>query len=42
MNSSRGIMFAYNKSKKPPEKFGDAAREEIKNMNIAINKEIGL
>ena len=43
VNSSRGIMFAYNKNKKfPPEKFAEAAREEILDMNKKINKEIGI
>ncbi len=43
VNSSRGIMFAYNRSKQyPPEKFGEAAREEIFNMNEKINNEIGI
>ncbi len=42
VNSSRGIIFAYNKHKKPPEKFGDAAREEIIDMNNKINKVIGI
>ena len=42
VNSSRGIMFAYNKRKYPPRRFGDAAREEIMEMNRLINKEINL
>ncbi|MBD3255947.1 MAG: orotidine-5'-phosphate decarboxylase [Candidatus Lokiarchaeota archaeon] len=43
INSSRGIMFAYNKSKiYSAEKFGEAAREEIIKMNVNINKEINL
>ncbi len=43
VNSSRGIMFAYSKNEKfAPEQFADAAREEILDMNIKINKEIGL
>jgi orotidine-5'-phosphate decarboxylase len=41
VNSSRGIIFAYNKNKiYPPEKFGKAARDEIIDMNKDINKEI--
>ncbi|TFG00706.1 MAG: orotidine-5'-phosphate decarboxylase [Promethearchaeota archaeon] len=43
VNSSRGIMFAYNKSKKySPDQFPEAAREEIKKMNFEINKFISL
>lgn len=42
VNSSRGIMFAYNSKKYPEEKFGKAAREEINDMNLSINKVIGL
>jgi len=42
VNSSRGIMFAYHNKKYPPEKFGEAAREEIIEINAKINKEIGL
>ena len=43
VNSSRGIIFAYDKNKNyPPEKFGEAAREEIINMNENINREIGI
>ena len=43
VNSSRDIIFAYNKKKGfAPEKFGEAAREEIINMNDAINREIGI
>ncbi|MDX1798768.1 MAG: orotidine-5'-phosphate decarboxylase [Candidatus Lokiarchaeia archaeon] len=42
VNSSRGIIFAYNKKKEiPPENFGKAAREEIIVMNEKINREIG-
>ena len=40
VNSSRGIMFAYNKQKKAPEKFAEAARKEIIDMNKSINREI--
>ena len=40
VNSSRGIMFAYSKQKKAPEKFTEAARKEIIDMNKSINKEI--
>jgi orotidine-5'-phosphate decarboxylase len=42
VNSSRGIMFAYNKKNIDEEKFGQAAREEILRMSEKINKEIGL
>jgi orotidine-5'-phosphate decarboxylase len=42
VNSSRKIMFAYYNKKLPPEKFGEAAREEIMDMNRNINKEIGI
>ncbi len=40
INSSRGIIFAYFKRKMTPEKFAEAAREEIIDMNSKINKEI--
>lgn len=39
VNSSRGIIFAYQNKKYPEEKFGKAAREEIIEMNALINKE---
>jgi len=39
VNSSRGIMFAYQNKKYPEEQFGKAAREEILEMNDLINKE---
>ena len=43
VNSSREIIFAYNKSKKhSTDNFGKAAREEIIVMNEKINKEIGI
>jgi len=43
VNSSRGIIFAYNKDKNfTPDKFGEAARKEIIEMNQSINKEIGV
>jgi len=42
VNSSRGIIFAYNKKNYNEDKFGLAAREEILMMNEKINKEIGL
>jgi orotidine-5'-phosphate decarboxylase len=43
VNSSRGITYAYrNKKNYPAEKFAEAAREEIIQMKIRINKEIGL
>ncbi len=43
VNSSRGIIYAYNKTKNyAPEKFGKASRDEILDMNMKINKEIGI
>jgi len=43
VNSSRGITYAYFKNEKySPDKFGEAAREEIIAMNQQINKEINL
>jgi orotidine-5'-phosphate decarboxylase len=39
VNSSRGIMFAYQNKKFPEEQFGKAAREEILEMNASINRE---
>lgn len=42
VNSSRNIMFAYHDKNYPPEKFGEAAREEIIDMNKKINREIGI
>jgi orotidine-5'-phosphate decarboxylase len=39
VNSSRGIMFAYQNKKYPEEQFGKAAREEILEMNALINKD---
>ncbi|MFX1426644.1 MAG: orotidine-5'-phosphate decarboxylase [Promethearchaeota archaeon] len=43
INSSRGIIYAYNKRKKfTPYKYCEAAKEEIIEMNNDINKEIGL
>ncbi len=43
VNSSRGIIFAYNKMKEyPSDKFGNAAKDEIIEMNKKINKEIGI
>jgi len=42
VNSSRSIMFAYYNKKIPPEKFGEAAREEIIDMNKKINAEINI
>jgi orotidine-5'-phosphate decarboxylase len=42
VNSSRGVIFAYNRdSKYTPERFSKAARDEIVCMNKTINKEIG-
>jgi orotidine-5'-phosphate decarboxylase len=43
VNSSRGIIYAYrNKKEYPPDKFAEAARDEIINMNKKINKVIKL
>ncbi|NVM44293.1 MAG: orotidine-5'-phosphate decarboxylase [Candidatus Lokiarchaeota archaeon] len=43
VNSSRCIIYAYSKNKKyAPNKFGEAAREKIVEMNQEINKEINL
>ncbi|MFW9783004.1 MAG: orotidine-5'-phosphate decarboxylase [Candidatus Heimdallarchaeota archaeon] len=43
VNSSRAIIYAYNKKTKyPPEKYEKAARDEIIDMNNLINKIIGL
>ena len=42
VNSSRGIMFAYNNQKESPEKFAEAARQEIIGMNDKINREISI
>jgi orotidine-5'-phosphate decarboxylase len=43
VNSSRGIIYAYFRNEKyPPNKFGEAAREKIAEMNEKINKEIDL
>lgn len=41
VNSSRGIIYSYAKNKKfPPDLFGEAARNEIIDMNLKINTEI--
>lgn len=40
INSSRGIIFAYHDKRYPSEKFGEAAREAVIEMNERINKEI--
>lgn len=41
VNSSRGIIFAYNKDKKyTPSQFDKAARAEVEKMNQSINKMI--
>ena len=41
VNSSRGVIYAYNKDiSYSPESFGKAARDEIIKMNRTINKEI--
>jgi len=43
VNSSRGIIYAYSKKDKySPSKFGEAAREEISEMNQKINNKINL
>jgi orotidine-5'-phosphate decarboxylase len=42
VNSSRGLMFAYHNKKIAPERFAEAARDEIIDMNQKINKEIGI
>ena len=43
VNSSRGIIYAYNSKKEfSPEQFGQASRAEIIEMNKKINKEIGI
>ena len=42
VNSSRGIIFAYEKHQKSPENFAEAARHEIVDMNDKINKELGI
>ncbi|MFW9952661.1 MAG: hypothetical protein ACFFKA_21275, partial [Candidatus Thorarchaeota archaeon] len=42
VNSSRDIIYAYNKTKRyPSEKFAEASREEIIQMRERINKVIG-
>ena len=40
VSSSRGIIFAYRDKRYPSEKFGEAAREVVIEMNKTINKEI--
>ena len=43
VNSSRNIIYAYNKKTHyPPEKYEQAARDEILDMNNQINRIIGL
>ena len=43
VNSSRGIIYSYNKKKLfSPDKYGEAARDEIIDMNKKINKEVNL
>ncbi|MFX1374442.1 MAG: orotidine-5'-phosphate decarboxylase [Promethearchaeota archaeon] len=43
VNSSRGIIYAYNKNKNySPKEFSKAAKDEINKMNNVINREIGL
>lgn len=43
VNSSRGIMYAYSKNGKySANKFGEAARDKISEMNKEINKVINL
>ncbi len=43
VNSSRGIIYSYNKKEQfSPDKYGEAARDEIIDMNKKINKEVNL
>ena len=43
VNSSRGIIYSYNKKELfSPDKYGEAARDEIIDMNKKINKEVNL
>jgi len=43
VNSSRAIIYSYNKEKDfSPNKYGEAARDEIIDMNKKINKEVNL
>ena len=43
VNSSRGIIYAYNRNKQfSPQEFSLAAKDEITKMNKEVNKEIGL
>jgi orotidine-5'-phosphate decarboxylase len=43
VNSSRGIIYAYNKKRNySPHQFSEAAKDEIIEMNININNEINL
>ena len=43
VNSSRGIIYSYNKKNHfSPDKYGEAARDEVIDMNKKINKEINL
>jgi orotidine-5'-phosphate decarboxylase len=43
VNSSRGIIYSYNKKEQfSPDKYGEAARDEVIDMNKKINKEVNL
>ena len=43
VNSSRGIIYSYDKKESfSPDKYGEAARDEIIDMNNKINKEVNL
>lgn len=42
VNSSRNITYAYKKRNYAPEKYAQAARDEIIDMNNQINKIVGL
>lgn len=43
VNSSRGIIYSYNKKEQfSHDKYGEAARDEIIDMNKKINKEVNL
>ncbi len=43
VNSSRGIIYSYNKKEKfSPDKYGEAARDEVIDMHKKINKEVNL
>jgi orotidine-5'-phosphate decarboxylase len=42
INSSRGIIFAYKKRNYNPNKFAEAAKEEVLEMNKRINNVLGI